>query len=171
MQVYKSLEQIPRPESGCIVTVGNFDGVHVGHQAIFARAREIAAQEGLPVIGITFDPPPVKILRPERILRILTPQNIKIRLLEDQGLDQLLIIETTQDFLSLSQEEFVKNILVDRLAVRHIVEGQTFGFGRHRVGTTITLQQLGEKYGFEAHMVAAHRAELEQGTPIAVNST
>ena len=171
MKIYTSLSEVPALENGCVVTVGNFDGVHLGHQAIFSRARELAAAESLPLIVFTFDPAPVRVLRPNIAPRLITPREIKIKLLTEQGIDQLLIVYPTPQFLGLSPEQFAKEVLVDKLAARHVVEGQTFAFGTRRTGTMVSLDDLAKQLGFNCHLVPACTCELGGEGPVAVNST
>jgi len=172
MKIFTSLDNFPSPPDGCVVTVGNFDGVHRGHQDIFARARSLAQENSLPLIGITFDPSAAKVLRPDNAPRILTPLEIKTQLLAQQGLDQLIVVKTTRKFLDLSPAQFVENILLKRLALRHIVEGPTFGFGNRRLGTTFSLEELATRFGFQAHMVSAFTIILdERKPPTALSST
>ena len=171
MRIFESITDYTAQAGPAVITIGNFDGVHVGHQSIMAHARELANAESLPLLGVTFNPSAVKILRPELVSHILTPRPLKIRLLAQQGLDSLLIITPDSDFLKLSPEQFVREILIDKLRVRHIVEGQTFNFGRHRKGTMLTLQKFGGKMGFQAHMVSARKIELPDVGSVAVSST
>jgi len=170
MKIYKSLEEFSPPKDGCVLSVGNFDGVHLGHQVILARAREIAQENSLPLVGMTFDPAPVKLLRPDKAPRILTPLEIKIPLLAAQGLDYLVLAGSTLKLLAMSPKEFVAKILVQQLGVRHMVEGQTFNFGQHRSGTIISLQELGQKFDFEVYMVPVFCVSLDSGQ-VAVSST
>ena len=130
-----------------MVTIGNFDGVHLGHQAIIQQGRELAQENKLPLIGITFEPSPVRFLRPKRAPGILTPLDIKIKLLEEKGLDYLIIIQVTKEFLDLEPDEFVEKILVNGLKTKHIVEGQTFNFGARGSGSMVTLNDLAKKFG------------------------
>jgi len=171
MEVYKSWKNFSRPENGCVLTVGNFDGVHLGHRAIIQYGHRISAQESLPLIGMTFEPAPVRILHPEKAPAILSPLDIKIKLLSGQKLDQLIVVETTREFLALDPEEFIKQILQEKLGLRHIVEGETFNFGRRRSGTMMNLMETAEEFGFQAHLVPAQCVELDQVDTINVSST
>ncbi len=171
MQVFYSLDDFTKPENGCVLTVGNFDGVHVGHQAIIKRARQLADAESLPLIVLTFEPAPVRLLRPDKPPRLLSPLEIKIPLLRQLGLDHLVVIEPTEELMALTPEQFTNQIIVDRLAARHVVEGQTFSFGRHRSGTIVTLQKLGRKLGFETHLVPASTLTLADTPAVAISST
>ena len=171
VQVFSSLDDFVKPENGCVLTAGNFDGVHLGHQAILERARHLADAESLPLVALTFDPAPVRMLRPDKIPRLLTPLEIKKRLFRQLKIDQLVVIEPTEELLALSPEKFTNQIIVDRFAACHVVEGQTFSFGKHRSGTIVTLQKLGRKLGFETHLVPARTFVLEDTPAVAISST
>jgi riboflavin kinase / FMN adenylyltransferase len=171
MKIYSSLDVFPTPPDGSIVTVGNFDGVHRGHQTILQKARQIADAESLPLIAVTFNPAPVRILRPEQAPRLLSPLEIKTRLLQQHTVDQLIVLESTQQMLSLGPEEFAQQVLVEKLGVKHIVEGQTFSFGRRRTGTLVSLEEIGTNLGFQAHLVPSFTLALDETHSVAINST
>lgn len=172
MNIITDLNQITPSDTGSVLAIGNFDGVHIGHQAIIAYAKDLAKKNNLPLVVLTFDPAPVKILRPELAPRILTPIQVKTFLLEKQGIDQLIVVPTDKSFLSQSPDEFIENIAIKKLKARHIVEGENFAFGRHRCGTTEVLQQLGDRFGFEAHIVPPRTLKLENlADPLVVSST
>lgn len=170
MKVYATLDEFAKTERGCVVTVGNFDGVHLGHQAIITRAHELARSQDLPLVALTFEPSPVKMLRPNKAPRVLTPIQVKTRLLADQGLDALVIIRPTSAFLALSPEDFAKNILKEKLDARYVVEGQTFSFGQHAAGTLVSLAALGEQLGFKTELVPV-RTSTADTTGVAFTST
>lgn len=166
------LSQIPQFPHGSVLAVGNFDGIHVGHQTIIQQAKTLARENNLPLIVMTFDPAPVKILRPELAPRILTPIEIKSRLLGEMQVDHLIVVPTDKTFLAQLPDEFIENIAVKKLQARHIVEGENFAFGRQRCGTTELLRQLGERFGFTAHVVPSQTLKLEGlDDPIVVSST
>jgi len=169
--IYRAMEDFPTPKEGSVLTVGNFDGVHLGHQDIFAQARQLAREYSLPLVGMTFDPAPVRLLFPDRAPSILTPLNIRIKLLAEQGLDQLLIVKTTREFLALEPDEFAERVLVNRLAVRHIVEGPTFNFGSRRAGTMVSLKELAERFGFQVHLTPARTISLDEKAEVTLSST
>ena len=171
MKLYRSLDEVPETERGCVLTIGNFDGVHLGHKAIISVAGKLAAEKSLPLVGLTFEPPPVKILRPDKAPKILTPLEIKVKLLAESGLDSLIVLESTPSLLQLSPEAFAKEIIVGRLAAEAVVEGQTFGFGQRRAGTMVSLKKLGEQFGFETHMVPACKVDEDEAGQIGVSSS
>jgi riboflavin kinase/FMN adenylyltransferase len=172
MKIITDLNKTTLPSDGSVLAIGNFDGIHRGHQAIIATARDLARKNNLPLIVMIFDPAPVKVLRPELAPRILTPTIFKTFLLEDQGIDQLIVVPTDKAFLAQSPDEFIENLAVNKLRATHIVEGENFAFGRHRQGTTEVLQELGARFGFEAHIVGPQTLKLDNlPEPIVVSST
>ena len=171
MKIFNGLDQYPKHPDGCIVTVGNFDGLHLGHQAIIAWGRELARAQGLPLVAMTFDPAPVRLLCPEKSPGLLTPLCIKTKLLEELGVDELLVIQTTREFLRMTPSQFAKWILAERLGAKHMVEGETFSFGRGTEGSVDGLRSLGQQYGFEVHVVAPRQANLGHDEPVPISST
>lgn len=171
MKVYNCLDDFPAPQGGSVLTIGNFDGVHLGHQAIIARAKQLACEHSLPLTGITFEPAPAMLLRPDHAPRILTSLQVKVELLEEQGLDQLVVIKPSTDFLSLDPAQFVERILVNRMAAHHVVEGQTFSFGNRRMGTMVSLDKLAQRFGFQTHLVEAYTIAFGEAAPVALSST
>ena len=171
MQVVTNFKDFSKPDQGVVLTIGNFDGVHKGHQVIIDRARQLANTESLPLVLFTFEPPPLKFFRPDKIIRTLTPLEMKISLFRRFKVDILLVVEPTEEFMNLSAEEYAKQIIVDTIGARHVVEGQTFSFGRHRSGTIVSLQKFGRNFGFETHLVPACKISLEDAPPVAVSST
>lgn len=135
-------EALPAACRGGAVTLGNFDGVHRGHQAIVAETVRQARRVGGPAVAVTFDPHPLQILRPEQFQPLLTTVPQRADLLEQYGADQVVVLPTAPALLQLRPEEFFDTILRERLQTRVMVEGFNFCFGRDRQGTTETLQAL-----------------------------
>jgi riboflavin kinase/FMN adenylyltransferase len=131
-------EPPPAEAQGGIVTVGNFDGVHLGHAALIRQAREL----GSPVTAITFEPHPLKLLSPERFQPPLTIAEDRACFLREVGADAVVILHTTPELLSLGPAEFFQEILVKGFGATGIVEGFNFRFGRHRAGDLDMLRQL-----------------------------
>ena len=172
MKTFTSLSEFDKPKNGCVLAIGNFDGIHIGHQSIIARAGELAGQYRLPLVGMTFDPAAIKVLRPELAPRILTPSNVKSCLLEALGLDQLIVIQTTCDFLAQSPGEFIEHIMVNRLNAIHLVEGESFAFGHRRQGSVEMLGELAKRFGFEVHLVPSKSlVPDDRSGPVVVSST
>ncbi len=148
MRIFRSLEEVPADFGPSIVSVGNFDGVHCGHQLVLKemvkRARNIAAK----AIVVTFDPHPVRILRPDVAPRLITPQPLKEALLAQLGLDALLVVPFTRDFSLTSASDFARNILAGKLHAREVHEGENFHFGHNAQGTLDRLTDYGREFGF-----------------------
>jgi riboflavin kinase/FMN adenylyltransferase len=143
------------------VTLGNFDGVHLGHQKAFALLRERAGDLRAPSVAVTFEPHPVSVLRPERApKRILTPKQ-KQEVIDAQGIDHLVVIHFTKEFSLLTAEEFVDRVLVRKLRAAELVLGANFRFGRGREGDLESLRKLGAGLGFVVHQVEAARYKGE----------
>jgi riboflavin kinase/FMN adenylyltransferase len=133
--------------------LGNFDGVHRGHQAVFARAAAIARQRAAPLVAVTFEPHPRSYFRPRDPPFRLTPFRNKAHHIEALGIDLLLVLHFDDAFSRLSAEDFVGDILVRGLAVTHVVVGYDFVFGHGRGGTTVFLQSAAGRSGFEVTVV------------------
>jgi riboflavin kinase/FMN adenylyltransferase len=140
-------ERPPEVACGGALTIGNFDGVHLGHAALVAELRKQAHGLGGPGTVLTFDPHPLKLLRPDLFQPVLTSSGDRARLLHAAGADHVLLVRTTPNLLQLTAEEFYHQIISDRLRAQVIVEGRNFGFGRGRAGNVDTLMRLGEHSG------------------------
>lgn len=134
----------PPEVAGGAVTIGNFDGVHLGHQALIATARKHADSLGGPAVAITFDPPPHQVLHPDtRQLRPpLTTLPDRAELLQKAGADHVVILQTSPSLLALSPEAFFEDVVARQLAAKAVIEGYDFRFGRARIGTNQTLRTL-----------------------------
>ena len=166
----ESLQSLPAEFRRCVLTIGNFDGMHLGHQRILETACRLARQEGLKVVAMTFEPPPDLVLRPADSPQRLAPPQQKRRLLEEAGADHVVIVRSDQTFLSTGPEEFIREVLLRRFAPRHIVEGPNFFFGRGRSGDIQTLRDAAVAGGFEVHVVDPILLEVG-GRPQRVSST
>jgi riboflavin kinase / FMN adenylyltransferase len=139
---------VPSDLGRSVVTIGIFDGVHRGHQRIVYRALARAAELRLPAIGVTFDPLPEFVLRPDDAPALLTTLDRRLELLRDLGLDGIYVIEFDAAFSERSPEQFVQSVLVDQLRAVDIVVGANFRFGRRAAGDVATLAELGGAAGF-----------------------
>jgi riboflavin kinase/FMN adenylyltransferase len=138
-----------------VVTLGNFDGVHLGHRRAMALLKERARALDAPAIAVTFEPHPVSVVRPEQApKRILTPE-LKQEVLAELGLDYLVIIHFTEEFSRMEPDAFVETVLVDTLHAAELVLGANFRFGRGRSGDLEALRALGKRHGFVVHQVEA----------------
>ena len=133
----------------CAVTIGNFDGVHRGHQAMFARLKAAAAERGLPTAVMTFEPHPREVFMPEQAPARLTSLREKMELFKSHAIDRMVLARFSQRFASLSAEEFIEHILILGVQARWILIGDDFRFGAKRAGDFALLRQSGEARGFE----------------------
>ncbi len=153
--IWRSLAEVPADLGRTVVTVGNFDGVHLGHQHVVARAREVAAGLGVDhVVAVTFDPHPMAVLRPEHAPPTLTTVETRARLLRRTGVDDVLVLPFSREIAAWSPERFVEEILVDALHARAVVVGVNFRFGSKAAGDVALLRELGERHDFVAEGVA-----------------
>jgi riboflavin kinase/FMN adenylyltransferase len=133
----------------CVLSLGNFDGVHRGHRAVLTALVEAARRLGLPAVAVTFDPHPIAVLHPERAPEIIAPGEIRDDLLADAGIDGLLVLDFTREFALQSPEEFVRSVFVRGLDARCVVVGMDTRFGYRNSGDVTTLTVLGERLGFD----------------------
>jgi len=150
---------LPAHLRGGVVAIGNFDGVHRGHQAVLERALAEAGRRGAPALVLTFEPHPRKVFRPDMPLFVLTPPPMKARLLSHLGFAALVEQPFTRDFASLSAEAFVTDVLEKNLGITHAVTGFDFHFGKDRQGGPAFLMAAGERHGFGVTLVDAFRDE------------
>ena len=144
---------IPPECQGGIVSIGNFDGVHLGHLQLVKCMRGMARREGVPAVAFTFDPHPVSLLRPEQSPEPLTWTERKVKLLQSHGVDEVVVLHTTLEFLRLSADEFFAQVIRSSLRALGLVEGPNFGFGRGRGGSVATLNRLCPAAGVQLETV------------------
>jgi len=149
MHVHKNLAKISSPFPNAVVTIGNFDGVHLGHQALFHEVIEKADAIGGTSVAITFDPHPIRVLKGNGDPPLLTRFEQKVELIARSGIAELVCIPFTPEFASLSAEAFVKDILLRTIGMKAIVTGKDYTFGKNRSGTIDLLKSLATQYGFE----------------------
>jgi riboflavin kinase/FMN adenylyltransferase len=171
MKILKSISDLQKIRKGCVLTIGNFDGVHLGHQEILAAARKAAKENKVELAAMTFEPHPVAVLYPERAPGVLTPLDIKKHLLAKCGVDCLIVLEGNDELLNLSPEDFVNRFLVEYVQPSVVVEGSDFNFGVKRAGDIDTLRQLGSEKGFEVSVVEPKQIGLSTGQTVRVSST
>lgn len=153
--------RLPEHLRGGALALGNFDGVHCGHQAVIASAIRAARGAGRPALVATFDPHPSRHFRPDAAPFALTSRAQKLRLFEGLGLDGAVVIPFDAALAALSAEDFARSWLSERLGVGHVVTGEDFTFGRGRSGTAATLAALGAPLGFSAEAVSPVSAGQE----------
>ena len=149
MEVITDLHACPALDRGTVVTIGFYDGVHRGHQALIGRVRELAAERGCATAVATFDRHPAMIVRPSSAPQLLTDLDQRIELLAASGIDYCVVIHFDEQRAAEPAEEFVTEVLVDCLAARAVAVGEDFHFGRGRGGDVALLQQLGPRHGFD----------------------
>lgn len=159
MQLVRGLHNLRPQHRGCVATIGNFDGVHRGHQAILARLRERAVELGVPSCVVIFEPQPREYFAPESAPARLARLRDKVALLAAEGVDRVLCLAFNQRLSKLSAEAFVDTILVDGLGVKHLEVGDDFRFGCDRLGDFGFLQAAGQRHGFSVE--AAQTVELD----------
>lgn len=155
MKIYRDLKKIPGPFPHACVTIGNFDGVHLGHQLLFGEVVQRSYQSKGTSVAVTFDPHPLQILRPQGIKLISTCEQ-KIELIEHAGIDVLVIIPFSMKFAGISAVRFVDDILRAIIGVKELVVGYDYAFGKGRAGNIDFLQEQGKEKGFSVSVVEAH---------------
>lgn len=155
MRVFRSLDEVPADFGPSALTIGNFDGVHYGHRRILRRVKELAEAHGWKASVLTFHPHPTKVVAPQRSPLLMTTPERRIELMQEEGIEQVLILPFTRELAQLSPAGFVKELLVERLGARAVLVGDNFRFGHKQAGNVQVLRELGERYGFETEIVGA----------------
>jgi riboflavin kinase/FMN adenylyltransferase len=145
---WHGLDEVPAEWGASVITIGEFDGVHRGHQHIVARAAELGRERGLPVVAITFDPHPDEVVRPGSHPPLLCSARRRAELLAGLGVDAVCVLPFTLEFSRLDPDEFVRTVLVDKLHAAAVVVGEDFRFGHKARGDVQLLDKLGEKYDY-----------------------
>ncbi|MEU5389378.1 bifunctional riboflavin kinase/FAD synthetase [Kitasatospora cineracea] len=153
MQRWHGLEEIPGDWGRSVVTIGSFDGVHRGHQLIINRVVELAGELGAKSVVVTFDPHPSEVVRPGTHPPLLAPQPRRAELVEQLGVDAVLVLPFTAEFSQESPEYFVRSVLVDALHAKAVVEGPNFRFGHRAAGNVELLAELGRADDFTVEVV------------------
>lgn len=148
MQIFRQLAKVPRDFGPVVATIGNFDGVHRGHQWVIAEVVERAKTLGVRSLVITFDPHPARVLRPEMCPPLITPTAEKLELLEKTGVDAVLVMPFTHELSRMTAREFAVDVLKDALRVAELHEGENFHFGHHAEAGVESLERLGHELGF-----------------------
>jgi riboflavin kinase/FMN adenylyltransferase len=161
--VYRSVQEIPAGFGPCVAVIGNFDGVHLGHKEILSGMVAEARALGLHSVAVTFDPHPDQFLRPQNALKLLTPMNVRLRLLVTTGIDAALVLPFDAALAMLPAREFVGRILVKALGVRSLHEGGSFHFGYRALAGVEKLKEFGARFDFAVHVhppVRVHGLEV-----------
>ncbi len=149
MELIRGLHNLRAPHRGAVATIGNFDGVHLGHQAILGRLAEKGAELELPTTVITFEPQPQEFFSPERAPPRLTRFREKLKALGRFSVDRVLLLAFNRQLAEMPAAEFIRRVLVEGLAVEYLVVGDDFRFGRGRAGDFALLQAAGREHGFQ----------------------
>jgi len=149
MKIIEGIDNIKRDFGKAVITIGNFDGVHIGHKAIFRHVIEKAKEINGVSVVMTFEPHPIRVLYPESKLPLITLYEQKVELIANEGIDVLICIPFTTEFASIPPHDFVRNILYETIGVEAVIVGPDYTFGKNREGTVSLLKEMGKKYGFE----------------------
>jgi riboflavin kinase/FMN adenylyltransferase len=155
MKVYHSLQEVPPDFGPSALTIGNFDGVHFGHRRILRRVKELADRNDWKPSALTFHPHPTRVVAPDRAPLLMTSPERRAELMQEEGIAQVLILPFTTDLAQLSPEQFVRQLLVQRLGVKAVLVGDNFRFGHKQAGDIRVLTELGKQLGFETEIVSA----------------
>jgi len=155
MDIIIGIENIARKFRNPVLTLGNFDGVHLGHQKIFEAIKEEARKMGGEALVFTFDPHPLQVLAPQRCPPPITPFKKKMMLMEKVGIDVIIVATFDLDLANITPETFVKQILVDKIGAKKILVGYNYYFGKDRKGNVEMLIRLGQQFGFEVKVIGA----------------
>lgn len=159
MRVFRSLEAARGRFKGPVVTIGNFDGVHRGHQFILDQVRADADQRDTEAIVLTFEPHPISLLRPEKAPRLLMPLGDRLHTLLDYGVDAVVVQRFDRAFADIEAEDFIKRFIVEILGAQKLVVGHDLNFGRNRGGNIESMVEAGGRYGFAVEVISPVEAE------------
>lgn len=154
-RVFRSLAEAKADCAPSVLTIGNFDGVHIGHCVLFQRVIETARRVQCSPSALTFDPHPTRVVAPARAPKLLTTPEQRIQLIANAGIEQIFLLPFDTGFAQLTAEQFVREILVDSLKARAVIIGDNFRFGHRQTGDTNLLHQLGKDLGFTVDVVPA----------------
>ncbi|MGW8313722.1 MAG: bifunctional riboflavin kinase/FAD synthetase [Desulfuromonadales bacterium] len=168
MQVITELDTLTEPPHQAVLAIGNFDGVHLGHREIFRRVVLKARELGGTAVVVTFEPHPLRLLAPDKApLRLNTPEE-KVRLLAASCIDLLVVLNFTRELAEMPAAEFVRDILVGKLGVKHLIVGYDYAFGRDRHGDTEFLAEQSHLYQFTLEVLEPIRAEQQAHSSTAI---
>ncbi len=159
MELIRGLQNIGSNHHGCVATIGNFDGVHLGHQAVLGQLAEKAAELCLPTVLITFEPQPMEYFIPDKVPARLTRFREKMLALQRYSVDRVCCLSFNDKLAKLKAEDFIEQVLINKLGVKYLVVGDDFRFGLNRTGTFDTLVKAGEKYDFQ--VASMHTFEID----------
>jgi riboflavin kinase/FMN adenylyltransferase len=155
MKIYFGIEKLKKRLNSPALTIGNFDGVHLGHQALFRKVVELASERGAHSVALTFDPHPLQVLRPDNPPKLISTFEQKIEQIEHAGIDVLICLPFTMELASTTATDFVEKILVETLGIKDLVVGYDYALGKGREGNIDFLRKKGQELGFKTHVVPA----------------
>jgi len=155
MPIITGIDNIKDPLSYAVVTLGNFDGVHLGHQTLFKELSQHASVNNGTTVVVTFDPHPLAVLKPEIAPEVITPLSIKSELILSYGVDFVLVIPFDHKFARMRASDFVKEVLLKKIGMREMVIGYDFAFGYRREGNIALLQSMSKEFDFAVHVLNA----------------
>jgi riboflavin kinase/FMN adenylyltransferase len=171
MRIIEQIACLRDIKKGCVLTIGNFDGVHIGHRAILSTAKGIAGQKQTEIVVMTFQPHPLRILNPKKAPRPLISPALKEHLLSESGVGTLFTAKSEPELLNLSAEDFIERFIMKGIRPSVIVEGEDFNFGCKRTGSVHMLQKLVGAKGIDVVIVEPKKAKLADGRTVEVSST
>ena len=171
MRIIETISDLEAIRKGCVLSIGNFDGVHIGHQQILTAAGGIAVERAVELAVMTFEPHPAAILHPEKAPGVLTALSLKEHLLAKYGVDCLIVLKDSAELMGLSPQKFVDEFLVGTVQPDVVVEGENFNFGCGRTGNVHTLRNLGDEKGFKVIVIETAEVKLSIGQALKVSST
>jgi riboflavin kinase / FMN adenylyltransferase len=169
VELVENIDKIEKPYKNAVITIGNFDGIHIGHQALFHEVIEKADTIGGTSIVMTFDPHPVRVLKQNGHLPLITLNEQKIELIENSGIDVLICIQFNKAFAAISAKEFIEDLLLKCIGMKAIVVGKDYTFGRNREGNLKLLQTFADNLEFE--VIVADWVQTSRGFPDRISST
>jgi riboflavin kinase/FMN adenylyltransferase len=169
MKIIDNLDKIYEPFKNAVITIGNFDGVHIGHQALFHEVIETAENIDGTSIAMTFDPHPIRVLKQNNYPPLITLHEQKAKLIGRTQIDVLICVPFTRDFAALSAEEFIRDLLVGQIGMKAMVVGEDYSFGKNREGNIDLLKAYAPRYGFE--VIVADWIKMSKGFAERISST
>ena len=168
MKVFRSPAEVPGDFGPSVVTIGNFDGVHIGHRQIMRRVVALARETGCMPTVLTFDPHPARVLAPDRAPRLMMTVDQRLRSMKAEGIEAVFLIPFSPEFAKLTPEEFAEQVLAGTLRTHVVLVGDDFRFGHRQAGNLDTLRELGGRFGFTLEVVAGieHRGARVSSTAI-----
>ena len=159
MELIRGLHNLRRQHRGCVATIGNFDGVHLGHRHVLSQLQQAASEHGLPSLVMTFEPTPREYFAPEAAPVRLTALRDKLEALQQSEVERVLCLRFDARLANMPAPDFIREVLVEQLGVRHLVVGDDFRFGRKRQGDFAMLEQAGGEYGFDVERMGTREID------------